>query len=75
MKKDESRAACHELFGRWAKVKGLPHKPVDQPNFSEFTSWVQAQGYGQYLDFRSVRGARADIEDWFDRYFGQSWRN
>lgn len=75
MKKSEAEPACRELFSRWAKVKGLPPRPAEQPSFSEFTSWAESQGFGHYLRFRSVRGAREDVEDWFDRYFGQSWRN
>ncbi len=73
--KPEAEQALNALFGQWADEVGIPRRPVDQPSYSAFKAWARAKGYGGYFQFRSVGGADAAIEDWFDRHFGQSWRN
>ena len=75
MKKGECEKEIRRLCHEWAKEVGIPIRPVDQPHFSEFKSWLRARGDDRYLNFRSERGAEDDAEDWFDDEFGQSWRN
>ena len=74
MSKAESEQAIRHLCHVWAETLG----PVDQQyhySFLAFTRWLEARGYGHYLEFRSVRSARADAELWFDQEFAQTWRN
>lgn len=75
MKKNECEKAIRHLCHVWAKEAGIPPNPVDQPSFSQFTSWLTANGHGQYLNFRSVAGPLYDAEMWFDEEFKQTWRN
>ena len=65
------RYLCHE----WGRVRGIPSRPVLQPSFIDFKSWLRENGYSHYLNFRSVMGAEEDAERWFDQEFGQMWRN
>lgn len=75
MKKDDAKAGIEELCYRWAEEKGIPVPSIEQPSFSEFKTWLMAKGYGHYLDFRSMAGPGYDAEHWFDKVFGQTWRN
>lgn len=75
-RKDECEAAIRHLCGKWAEATGQDTQaPGFHPSFLAFRSWVEEQGYGSYLRFRSVRGAAADAELWFDEEFKQTWRN
>jgi hypothetical protein len=75
MKKDECETAIRCLCREWAKERGIPYAPVDQPSFSDFKSWLSSKGYSHYLNFRSVMGPDSDAETWFDQEFKQTWRN
>jgi hypothetical protein len=75
MKKTEAKEALHQLFGQWADETGQSRAPDAHPSFSSFTSWLDQKHYSHYLNFRSTAGPRYDAEMWFDRYFGQEWRN
>jgi hypothetical protein len=76
MKKKECETAIRALSHQWREARGLP--PPDgttQYSFSDFKTWLQEKHCSSYLDFRSVRGADGDAEDWFDREMKQAWRN
>lgn len=75
MKKSECEPKIRELCHVWAREMDIPPRPVEQPSFSQFESWLTANGYDRYLNFRSVAGPRYDAEMWFDQEFGQTWRN
>jgi hypothetical protein len=65
------RALCHD----WRRER-CPSAGDDlQFSFSEFKSWLEEKRYSHYLEFRSLRGAEADAEDWFDQELKQTWRN
>ncbi len=73
MKKDECERAIRALCHQWAS--SLSAALLEHPSFSAFKSWLTAQGYGCYLDFRSRMGPDFDAEMWFDQEFKQTWRN
>jgi hypothetical protein len=75
MRKDDCERAIRYLCTEWARERGIPRPPVNQPSFSDFKSWLANKGYGQYLNFKSVRGPESDAEDWFDQELKQTWRN
>ncbi len=75
MKKVEAETAIRHLCGLWGRERGINPGSAIQPSFSDFCSWLDIGGFGHYLHFRSVRGARADAELWFDEEFRQTWRN
>lgn len=75
MTKEECEKAIRHLCHEWAKVRGIPSKPVGQPSFSDFTTWLSEKGYSHYLNFRSTGGPRYTAERWFDEEFGQTWRD
>ncbi|WP_332773298.1 hypothetical protein [Pseudomonas sp. ESBL1] len=73
MKKSECEPAIRHLARAWANTKEQP--PGWHPCFGEFKSWLQAKGFGHYLNFRSVMPASDVAEQWFDQELGQTWRN
>jgi hypothetical protein len=75
MKKSEAESAIRHLCHVWGDEVGMPRAAESEPSFFAFKSWVDQKGYGHYLNFRSVRGASADAELWFDEEFKQQWRN
>lgn len=75
MKKDEAERAIRHLCHIWGDEVGISRAPESEPSFFAFTAWLEQKGYGHYLNFRSVRGARADAELWFDEEFRQTWRD
>jgi hypothetical protein len=75
MKKEDCEKAIRYLCHEWAKARGIPDPPIDQPSFSDFKAWLVEKGYSYYLNFRSVMGADYDAEMWFDQEFKQTWRN
>lgn len=75
MKKDEAERAIRHLCHVWGEEVGMPRAPDSEPNFYRFKAWLRENGHGHYLTFRSVRGADADAELWFDEEFLQTWRN
>lgn len=73
MKKAESEKVIRSLSTQWFAT--LPPEDKEHPSFGVFCNWVRANGYGDYLDFRSRMGPSNDAESWFDNELGQSWRN
>ncbi len=72
MKKDEAETAIRHLAHKWAEATGVQPGAGKLRSFGAFRSWLDDKGYGHYLDFRSVRGASADAETWFDQELGQA---
>ncbi|MEQ1950566.1 hypothetical protein [Mesorhizobium sp. CN2-181] len=75
MKKDEAEKAIRHMCALWAGECNIPIDPMIPPSFSDFKTWAEKKGYGQYFEFRSIMGARHDVEQWFDEEFKQTWRN
>lgn len=75
MKKDEAEQAIRHLCHVWGEEMAIPRAPDSQPSFYAFKAWLNENGHNRYLTFRSVRGADADAELWFDEEFRQMWRN
>ncbi len=75
MKKADAEQAIRHLCRVWVKEENVSHGPTDHPNFLKFKTWLGSNGYGHYLDFRSVAGADHDAEMWFDQELNQTWRN
>lgn len=75
MTKPEAEAKLRHLFGVWAVERGIVTPSVELVSFAEFKRWLSASGYSHYLNFRSLGGADAAAERWFDDHFGQAWRN
>jgi hypothetical protein len=73
MKKDQAKAEIIALMSVWQR-KEFPNTPRDQLSSSSFYSWLEANSSG-HLRFRTTTGVRYDIDMWFDKEFGQSWRN
>lgn len=72
MKKGECEKAIRGLCHEWAA--NLMPQQLEHPNFSVFKTWLSANGYSHYLDFRSTAGADYDAEQWFDQELKQTWR-
>lgn len=75
IRKDDAEKAFDAMFTLWATEQGIPTRPESQPSFADFCKWVDRNHFGYYFNFRSTVGTREDVESWFDRHFGQSWRN
>jgi hypothetical protein len=75
MKKTEAEPIIRNLVTQWAREAGFDPASGQQPSFSAFETWLSGKGYSHYLTFRSVRGAHADAEQWFDEELRQTWRN
>jgi hypothetical protein len=73
--KRDCEIAIRRLIFDWARENGVRRGQQEIPSFAEFTTWLDAKGYGHYTRFRSRRGAHHDVEDWFDEELGQTWRN
>ena len=72
MKKSECEPAIRSLSHQW--FTALPDPKPAHPAFWEFKRGLQANGYGQYLDFRSAMGPDEAAEWWFDQELKQTWR-
>lgn len=72
MKKSEVEPAIRSLCWQWAET--LSPDEREHPSFTQFKSWLHANGYSLYLDFRSTTGSDYDAEMWFDQEFKQVWR-
>lgn len=72
-KKAECEAAIRHLVHEWTKTQEQPSGW--HPSFGSFKSWLREQGYGHYLEFRSVMPASDVAEQWFDQELKQGWRN
>ena len=66
-------AAMPTLCDKWRKECGLSTTPAAELSPNDFIAWVQ-EHHSLYLDFQSTMGAARDVEDWFAKTFGQSWR-
>jgi len=66
MKKADAEKAIRHLAWEWAQETGFVSKPGYYPSFSSFKSWLEANGYRHYLDFRSRCGAEYDAEHWLE---------
>lgn len=75
MKRSEAEPAVRSLVGQWARETGVQVGSAEQPSFSAFRRWAEAQGHGDYFVFRSTIGALDDAERWFDQELRQTWRN
>ncbi len=75
MTKRESEPIVRRLVHDWARERGIDIPPTEQPSFSEFKSWLSANGHSHLLKFRSVAGPDDDAERWFDQELKQTWRN
>jgi hypothetical protein len=72
--KAESEPIVRRLCHDWRKVSNLDNEPAEKLSFSSFYYWLQSN-HRYYTEFRSVRGPRGDIEDWFIEEFGLRWRD
>lgn len=75
MNKSDAESSVRHLCHVWGDEVGISRAAESEPSFLTFKSWLDQKGYGHYLNFRSVRGASADAELWFDEEFKQQWRN
>ena len=75
MKRTEAEPAIRALVGQWAKAACVHVGSAEQPSFTTFKRWAEAEGYGSYFVFRSTMGALDDAERWFDQELRQAWRN
>ncbi len=74
MTKAESETTIHELSRVWADGNGIKLPSDPHVSFSEFKSWLSANGYSHYPQFRSAMGAEHGAELWFDEKTQQTWR-
>lgn len=75
MKKTEAEPAIRQLIGNWLSERGAEQtQKASGPRFSDFEAWLNLNGYGHYLDFRSTMGSHYDAELWFDEETGQLWK-
>lgn len=74
MNKDECESAIRHLCSVWSSKTGIPQSAEQQPSFSAFYNWIEAE-YPQLLRFRSRISVRNNVEMWFDDEFKQNWRN
>ena len=73
MKKADAEKGIRTLCRTWVATLSLEKR--DHPSFSDFKAWLRANGYGDYLDFKSpIAGAQYDAEMWFDNELRQRWR-
>lgn len=73
--KAECEKAIRYLSTEWAKTQPDRHNSDWHPSFIAFCRWLDANGYGHNLNFRSVMGPLEDAEQWFDQELKQTWRN
>jgi len=66
MSKAEAEPRVRHLAHVWAEETGYVAKPGYYPSYSSFKSWMEANGYGHYLRFRSRCGADYDVEHWLE---------
>ncbi|UTD27519.1 hypothetical protein [Bradyrhizobium sp. WD16] len=75
IKKADAEKAIRALVTQWVNETGFDHRTGEMPSFSAFKSWLRANRYDGYLNFRSAMGPDADAEFWFDQELKQTWRN
>lgn len=74
-KKADCEKAIRDLTTKWMKTQPDQRNPNWHPSFIEFRDWLNANGYGHFLNFRSVMGAPEDAEHWFNQELKQTWRD
>ncbi|GEM_PF-1144139 len=74
MTKADVQAAFTGLLSEWRRRPEIRLVDEQQLSFSSFWGWLK-DTYPQATRFRSVMGASADLEQWFDRATHQAWRN
>jgi hypothetical protein len=73
--KPEAEKAIRYLSTKWAGETGFDYRSGEMPSFSAFASWLRANKYDGYLNFRSTGGPLSAAEQWFDEELHQTWRN
>lgn len=74
MKKADAESIIRSLATAWARETGFEVDSSQMPSFGEFEEYVRDKS-PEALQFRSVMGARHDVECWFDEELKQNWRN
>ncbi len=75
MKKSEAEPAIRHLIGKWLSENSAEQSHHESgPRFSDFHTWLNLNGYGHYLNFRSTMGPLFDADLWFDEETGQLWK-
>jgi hypothetical protein len=74
MRKEEAKVAFEQMFDNWEKELGTCITAEHDPSFSDFCSWAERNHFSHYFNFRSIMGARDDVENWFNNRFEQRWR-
>lgn len=64
MRKAEAEPIVRVLCHDWASEQN--NADLIRPSVWSFRSWMDARGYGHYLQFRSVGGPYMAAEMWFD---------
>ena len=73
MKKSEAEALHRILITRWIREEKPERDGPGEPyNFYEYLRYAESQR-ADCMDFRSLAGARYDVETWFDDETGQNW--
>lgn len=76
VKKLEAKKKIEELFEVWkAEEEIKPQGPNNFMEASDFINWLRKSPYSELMKFRATMGVEWCIENWFDTYFKQSWRN
>lgn len=73
VKKAEAQSTIEYLAARWADETGYVAKQGHYPSFSNFKSWLSANNWSHYLNFRSPT-ASYDAENWFEAALKNWWR-
>ena len=68
----EAEEAIRHLALEWVGQSGFTPAPGNYASFRNFTTWLEDQGYGHYLKFRSRIDARSEAEGWFESVV-KSW--
>lgn len=76
VKKLEAKRKIEELFEVWRSEESVtPAGKYQLMEASDFIHWLRKSSHSELMKFRSRMGAEWHIEQWFDTYFKQSWRN
>lgn len=69
MKKADCEQPIKSLAIEWRNT--LRGEKYEHPSVYAFRNWLEAKGYGGYLNFRSRAGSDYDAELWFDQALKQ----
>ena len=64
--REEAETAIRHLALEWVGESGFEPKPGHYPSFYGFTTWLERNGHGNYLRFRSRTDPRSEAEGWFE---------